>query len=217
LLKITIIRNKTTYQAFRQELIEFQVFSLADARKAFPGFDSRRLVEWQDKQYIIKLTNKWYLFKEAGITELLLYRISNCLHAPSYISLQSALSYFNLIPEGVYSYLAVCTSKTITYTTAVGAFQYRTVKPSLYFGYRILEQSKFPVLMADPAKAILDLLYLSPELRSVEDLAALRLNIAEFKSMVQWKTLTEYAQLFNSPVLNKRISWLKKIVYADAS
>lgn len=195
----------------------FEVFSVSEARKAFPGFDSRRLVEWQKKGYITKLTNKWYVFVEIPLNENLLFRISNCLHQPSYISLQTALSYYQFIPEGVYLYQAVSTSQTVLYETPVGSFQYRTVKPSLYFGYRILRQEQYPVLLAEPEKALLDLCYLTPGLRFIQDMEALRLNTVAIIEKVNWELLLRYAEVFQSKTLDKRISWLKKIIHANPS
>lgn len=69
--------------------------------------------------------------------------------------------------------------------------------------------------MAEPAKALLDVLYLSPAIRSSEDLEELRLNQSAIQESVPWEALNHYAALFDSPTLNKRLHWLKKIVYAN--
>jgi len=42
------------YTQFRSLLGQFKVFSLDDARAVEPGFDRRRLTEWQSKGYIRK-------------------------------------------------------------------------------------------------------------------------------------------------------------------
>jgi len=201
-----------TYFDFRNALIDFKVFSIGDAKKLFPGFDSKRLVEWQKKNYLRKLINKWYLFTEIPVDEILLFRISNCLYRPSYVSLESALSYYSLIPEAVYSQQAITTRKTTTYETPVGSFNYRSIKPELFFGYEILHKDKLPVMIAEAEKALLDYLYLTASLKTIKDIEALRFNYAEMQSRVDWKKLEKYALVFGSKTLDKRIKYLKKLL-----
>ena len=200
-----------TYFEFKTQLHDFAVFSTRDIQKIFPAFDSKRLVEWQRKGYIQKLINKWYLFTDIQLNEMLLYRISNCLYQPSYVSLESALSYYSLIPEGVYSIQAISTLKTITWQTQVGTFNYRSCKPAYFFGYQILKVDNLPVRMAVIEKAILDYLYLSPNLKSLGDLEALRLDQSTLKNVVNWDKLEKYAQLFGSTTLDKKLGKLKKM------
>ena len=64
--------------------------------------------------------------------------------------------------------------------------------------------------MAEPEKAILDFLYLGSQLNKREDLAALRLNTVAIHETINWEKLARYAQVFDSPTLNKRIALFKK-------
>jgi predicted transcriptional regulator of viral defense system len=201
-----------TYHEFRNALIDFKVFSTGEIKKCFPDFDTKRLVEWQQKKYIRKLINKWYMFAEIPVDEMLLFRISNCLYRPSYISLESALGFYHFIPEAVYSQQAITTRKTITYKTPGGAFNYRTIKPAFFFGYRILHKDKLPVLVAEPEKALLDYFYLAASLGNLKDMKAIRFNDAEIKNSVDWEKLDNYARVFNSNTLNKRIKHFRKTV-----
>lgn len=188
------------------------MFSTKDILKAFPHFDSKRLVEWQQKGYIKKIVNKWYIFSKVPQSEKLFYRISNCIYHPSYISLESALSYYGFIPETVYIHQAVSTKRTIAYTTSLGTYNYRTVRPELYFGYTILRFDEQPILMAEPEKALLDYLYLNARLNSLDDIEALRLNLSEIQAIVTWEKLLNYAQVYKSNVLTKRIKLIKKLM-----
>ena len=199
------------YLEFRDALHDFGIFSVRDITKLFPDFDTRRLVEWKRKGYIRKLINKWYLFSDISIDDRLHYRISNRLCRPSYISLESALSYYNLIPEAVFSQQNITTRKTITYDTIAGQFHYRSLKPHLFFGYSADRNETIPVLIADPEKAILDYLYLNSHLNTIEDVDALRLNMTVFNDIVDWDKLEKYAVCYESPTLNRRIRILQKI------
>jgi predicted transcriptional regulator of viral defense system len=199
---------------FKNTLIEFGIFSTGDIKKYFPNFHTRRLVEWQQKGYIRKLTNKWYLFSELSVDEMMLYRISNCLCRPSYVSLESALSHYHFIPEAVYSQQAVTTRKTVLYSTTAGSFQYRTVKPAFYFGYRVMQKNNLPVLMANPEKALLDYLYLTASLRTIKDIVAVRFNYIILQQNIDWEKAENYARVFNSTTLNSRLTKLKKLLNA---
>ena len=205
-----------TYNQFREAIYDFAVFSIGDIAKIYPDFDSRRLVEWQQKGYLQKLVNKWYLFSDIVMDDLLRYRISNCLYKPSYISLESALSHYNLIPEGVYTIQNITTRKTIMYETTSGSFYYRNIKPSVFFGYHVIRRNSFPVLMAEPEKAILDLLYLSPGIKTKSDIEGLRLNCNELNVIINWEKLEKYAACYESAVLIKRVLLIQKLkAYAN--
>jgi predicted transcriptional regulator of viral defense system len=205
-----------SYLEFRYALLSFQVFSIRDVEKFFPNFDSRRLVEWQRKGHIRKLVNKWYLFSECPVDEQLLFRISNCIYRPSYISLESALAYYHLIPEAVYTQKAVTTRKTTSYITPVGAFNFHTLKTSLFFGYSVFHKGSLPVLIAEKEKAILDYLYLNASLRSAEDIEELRFNYIELHNTLDWEKLAKYQFVFASKTLDRRIKVFKKqIEHAD--
>jgi predicted transcriptional regulator of viral defense system len=200
-----------TYLEFRTDLHIFEVFSTSDINKLFPDFDSRRLVEWQKKGYIHKLINKWYIFADIPMNERLRYRISNCLCRPSYVSLESALSHYGLIPEAVYAVQNITTRKTISYETVSGTFVYRSIKPNLFFGYEVDKSQTSPVLIASPEKAILDFLYLNHQMKSSKDIEGLRLNLTTFNEIINISKLTSYAKCFESNTLNRRIKLLNKI------
>jgi predicted transcriptional regulator of viral defense system len=199
-----------SYHEFRNALHQFAVFSLRDIAKLFPAFDTRRLVEWQQKGYLQKLVNKWYLFSDIQMDDGLRFRISNCLYRPSYVSVESALSHYNLIPEAVFTLQNVSTRKTTHYETSAGNFHYRTVKTQLFFGYRVDRSKGLPILFAEPEKAILDFLYLNPHIKVMEDIEGLRLNITELDNRVYWAKMENYAARFDSATLNKRVAMLKK-------
>lgn len=198
--------------SFRDSFLPFKIFNTTDVVKQFPGFDFKRLNEWQKKGYLQKIVNKWYIFKEIHVDELLLFRISNCIYRPSYISLQSALSYYQLIPEGLYQQQAITTLKTQRYATVQGNFMFRNMKPTLYFGYKIIHHHSLPILIADMEKALLDYFYLTPSLNTTEAFEALRLNDAVLREKLDWNKLQEYASEFKSKTLDKKIIHLQNYI-----
>ena len=137
------------YLLFKKALEQFPVFSVQDIRKQFNDFDNRRLVEWQEKGYIIKLRRGYYSFEEVEKGEAFRYYSANKLYSPSYISMESALSYYNLIPEGVFTTVSLCTRNTTSFSTPIGNFSYRNVKSPLFFGYRLLNIHGHIIKMAE--------------------------------------------------------------------
>ena len=203
------MRNRISFLAFLEQIEVFGVFSTQDIYKAFPHFDSRRLVEWQAKNYLQKLSNKWYCFAKMERSEFSQFRIANLLCKPCYISLESAFDYFGLIPESTFSTTSVTTKKTSHFENDRGNFSYRSIKNSLFFGYKTIYSSTQPLLMAELEKAILDYLYLHPEIQTVADMEALRFN-ADVLGGIDWRKFAIYLSLFKSRALEKRVQVFKQ-------
>jgi predicted transcriptional regulator of viral defense system len=197
---------------FKAHFESFPLFSIQDIRKWDHRFDTRRLVEWQQKGYILKIINRWYVFaKDIGQEDLLI--ISNKIYAPSYVSLQWALSFYRLIPEGVYAITAVASLKTQQFSTPLGSFFYKHIKPALLFGYRLIDFNGVAYRLAEPEKLILDYLYLNPTQRTEEDMKALRLNTHELETLIDKAKMKEYLRLFNNKSLEKRVNVIYKMLH----
>lgn len=103
--------------------------------------------------------------------------IANALVPGSYVSGQSALAYYGLIPE----YAPHTISMTLARTSdRYGEFTHHHLARHLFFGYRSMEvvpgQSAF---VAFPEKALLDLAHLTSNSDSPEYLSELRLQNLE--------------------------------------
>ncbi len=200
------------YNTFRDRFHRFRIFSVKDIRKSFPEFDSRRLVEWQQKGYILKIINRWYLFSDIDIDDNMRIWIANRIYQPSYISMESALSYYNLIPESVYTVTSLTSRKTLSFNTKAGTYNYRHIKSSTFFGYQVIEWKGFPLKIAEVEKVLLDYLYLNNHINSKEDLENLRLNITELKEKLNLEKFNRYLLLFNSNSLKIRANALLKFL-----
>jgi hypothetical protein len=84
--------------------------------------------------------------------------LANHLLGPSYVSLETALSHWGLIPEKVHEVSSATTQSTKTYDTIVGRFSYTHLPLPYYsFGIQQLELTKKQrVLIATPEKALCD-------------------------------------------------------------
>ncbi|EKD50210.1 MAG: hypothetical protein ACD_62C00609G0006 [uncultured bacterium] len=85
--------------------------------------------------------------------------IANQLYKPSYLSLESALSYYGLIPESVYSVTSVTTKTTRGFEAGNHLYSYRTIKASAFGGYRSVMIADEQIMMAEREKALADYLY----------------------------------------------------------
>jgi len=200
-------------QSFQEQLSSHIIFSYDDILKVFPSFDRKALVRWQEKGYIKRVRNKFYCFNKIERNEELLFFTANKIYFPSYISFESALSYYNIIPEGVYTTISATTLKTNSFDTLLGYFSYRHLKPSLFFGYKLVTYQNQVYKIADLEKAILDYIYLNHKLTSVLDFDGLRWNKEVLRGM-DLNTFDKYLGLFNSKILGIRTKNL--LNYIDA-
>ncbi len=110
--------------------------------------------------------------------------IANQLYAPSYVSMSSALRYYGLIPEEVYTMQSVTVKHSRNFDTPVGRFSYTCVgRKSFSVGVTIVNKQTYTFLMASPEKALCDLIANSPKvnLRYLEE--DIRLDMEEFLKM----------------------------------
>ena len=196
------------YQTLKEQLKNFTVFTLSDIRKIEPKFYRARLNEWQKKCYIKKLRRGYYMFADTILNEETLSLIANKLYAPSYVSFEMALSYYGLIPEGVYSVTSATTKKTARFKTPIAEFSYRKIKPSLLFGYRLEKQNGQGYKIAQMEKAVLDYLYLNPKIIEEADFHEWRFNSKEFLARADARKLNEYAEAFHNKRLTARLKKL---------
>jgi len=90
------------------------------------------------------------------------YVISNNLYGPSYISFQSALYYYGLIPEAVFSTTAVTFKRSKTYSTPFGTFKYYHVPGAYYsIGFTVVSEEGASYSIALKEKALCDLVVLN--------------------------------------------------------
>jgi len=91
------------------------------------------------------------------------FLVANRLAPGSYVSGLSALAFAGVIPEYVAEVTSVTPGRPGIRTTPLGRFSFRHLKGSMLFGYRLTalgqDQSAF---VAEPEKAILDIVHLNP-------------------------------------------------------
>lgn len=137
------------------------------------------------------------------------FLVANHLRRPSYVSLQSALSHYGMIPEFVPLTTSVTTGRPEELDTPLGRFLFRHVKKSAFFGYTQVEISPGqPVFLASPEKALLDLLYLTPGSDSAAYLEELRFEPSD---RFDWETLRMHTERIRSRKLKRAVELIRRM------
>ena len=193
------------YIELRQALKGFTVFSLSDIKRLDTTFYRRRLNEWQDKGYIKKLIRGFYVFSDLEPDENVLFEIANRIYSPSYVSFQTALSYYGLIPESAYGITSASTRRTYKFKTPIAEFSYQTLAAHLFFGYEIIKYGDRCFKIASVEKSLLDYFYINPKIKDEEDFMSLRIKKDILFSRINKRKLNIYLNRFAQKTLKKRI------------
>ncbi|MBI2121988.1 MAG: hypothetical protein HYT98_02595 [Candidatus Sungbacteria bacterium] len=150
----------------------------------------------------VKLRNNFYAIKDSNPDY---FFIANKLYQPSYVSLETALSHYKIIPEVVYGTSSITTKAPREFKTPLGNFTYRHIKTEAFTGYRLQEIDRYNALFAEPEKALADYLYFV-------DLKKTSLNDRLKLKSINKPKLIEYAKLFKRKSIFKLINQ----IYADS-
>jgi hypothetical protein len=188
-------------------------FSIRDLALIDPGFRQATLAEWNRKGAVRMLVRGWYVFADTQVDLPLLFDVGCEAYAPAYVSLEAALSWYELIPETIHAITLVGTRKTRTSVSDAATFVWRTVKPLRWFGYRAVEYGRGRrFLVAEAEKAILDYLYLHPSMRTVDDMLSLRLDGDGF-SALDHDRLEQWASRFAYTPLMRQVHVLEEAMH----
>jgi predicted transcriptional regulator of viral defense system len=142
------------------------------------------------------------------------FLIANHLQRSSYVSLQSALAFYGLIPETVNMTVSATVGRPERLETPLGIYAYRHIKPELLFGYQLTDLGGQEAFVATPEKALLDLAYLTPRGDSPSFLQGLRLqNLDRLDPAV----LKKYAEGFDSPKMFKTTEVISQLMLGETS
>ena len=198
------------YQEFQHTIQKPYFTRNTLAFQNLPVYDYQ-LTLWQKKGYIQRIKNGLYVFVNRK-KELSPQEISFLLYEPSYISLESALSHYGIIPEIVHATTSISPRTTRTFSNDFGLFSYKHIKSELFFGYDEYETASGKYLYAHPEKALLDYIYLnSGQIDNKDDIRELRINGGELRSGMDKKRLHHYLQEFHIKKIDEIISLIFKI------
>jgi predicted transcriptional regulator of viral defense system len=205
-------RNIMNFIEFRNRFLALACFNTNQVYASYPEFNRNNLVHWVRQGYLTRLRQGYYTFPEyRESTDFTLY-FANIIYKPSYISLQTALSFYGIIPEAVPKITSVTTLKTKTFNNDFGEYSYKNVKPDMMFGYelRLMEGGR-RIMFATPEKALADLLYLYPFYNTERELEELRLDESYMENDLNTDRLMGFSDRIGSKALSNRIDLLRKV------
>lgn len=137
------------------------------------------------------------------------FLVANRLLPASYVSLQSALAYYGMIPEHVPMTTSVTTARPAHWETPLGIFDFRRIQVDFFAGYHLVDLGeKQQAFVATPEKALLDLVYLEPGGDTPDYLAELRLNNL---NQLDWQFLERLAEQIGKPKLLRAIGAVREL------
>lgn len=140
--------------------------------------------------------------------------IANLMVRGSYVSCQSALAHYSLIPEYVPVITSVTAGRPAHWETPFGNFEFRHLTVKLLHGYRLIELGEGQkAFVATPEKALLDLIHLHPGADSPEYLRELRLQNLERLNLDELRRL---AALIGKPKLQRAAEFVAELAAAEA-
>lgn len=181
-----------------------------------PGNVQKQLTRWMDAGRLHQLRRGLYTlappFQKIRPHPFL---VANRLVRGSYVSLQSALGHYGLIPEYVPVTTSVTTGRPGTWNTPYGQYLYRHIRPELLTGYRRTPlgegQESF---LATPEKALLDLIYLTPDADTPEYLQELRLQHLD---RLDLEELRRQAEAMGKPKLLRAVDRIAGLAETEAA
>jgi predicted transcriptional regulator of viral defense system len=140
--------------------------------------------------------------------------VANRMMRSSYVSLQSALRHYGLIPDIVPVTTSVTTGRPNRWDTPLGVYTFRHVKTELLTGYRLIDLGgNQRAFVATPEKALLDLVHLQPGGDAPEYLQQLRLQNLE---VLDLERLQRQAEQASSPKLRRAVVSVIEGVQSEA-
>lgn len=157
------------------------------------SFPRNKIAGLEQAGKIIRLKRGMYVVSPDVNKQLLAIElIANHIYGPSYVSMHSALRYYGLIPEQVYTVTSMTTNRSRKFENAIGNFDYKTVGWQ-YYSIGIIQQTvekSYTFLIASPEKALCDIIIVTPRLRLQSEKALrtfleddLRFEMAVFENM----------------------------------
>ena len=132
------------------------------------SFPRNKIAGFEQEGKLIRLKRGMYVVSPDVNKQLLSVElIANHIYGPSYVSMESALRYYGLIPEQVYTTRSMTVNRSRKFENPIGNFEYITVEGK-YYPIGITQQTvenKYTFLIASPEKALCDMISATPRLR----------------------------------------------------
>jgi len=207
-------------ESLPQELFDYQAL-----RECLRGYQKprdriQRLVAKGD---IVRVRKGLYTFGEPFRRQPVVREyLANLVYGPSYVSLDSALSFHGLVPERVEAVTSVTTGRSRRFETPFGTFTYRMLTPARYSaGVQLVTAAEPAFLMASPEKALVDKVWTDSRFAGarIRDfgpylLDDLRIEPEGLRSL-DAERLAAVGQAYESPKIDNLLRFLRSLRAAE--
>ena len=144
--------------------------------------------------------------------------LAGSIYGPSYISFEYALSYYELIPEAVYTVTCACydKKKKKEYKTAFGTYTYRDIPATAFpLEIRLQQEGEYYYRIAEPEKALCDKLYTISPVANVKELEVLltenlRMEESELRKM-NLEKIRMLSERYHSTNVKKLVTLIRRM------
>ena len=182
--------------------VEGNIFGMLDVVKLFPEEQPEairtQLYRLVKRGHLLSVKRGLYAFDKNKVDEL---ELAGKLYSPSYISLETALNYYGIIPDIPIAVRSVTPITTKKFQTTMGDYYYSKINSKLFFGY-----FQAPYTIAHKEKALLDYFYIRKIRKVTQDT---RLELDNWN----WKRYHEYATFFPKWVQQIKLTGRNLIKY----
>jgi predicted transcriptional regulator of viral defense system len=207
--------NKVPERVF--ELLPWCHFTTQDLAALFPGSEDRRygLVKRAVASGgIIHVRRGLYcLAPKYQKKSMNLYALAQHVYGPSYVSLESALSWHGWIPEAVHAITSASFKKSKEFTTPLGLLSYDRVPQEVFYTEveRLTDALGNVFLMATPLKALADYVYVRKrDWTGIEPaVSSLRIEPEELEQVTR-STLEALSSNYSNPRVKRFLEGLRK-------
>ena len=191
------------FEELRKLIRKNPIFTFEDVLMLFPdeNYANVKLLlhNWTRTGKLNRIKKGLYCLADIDVSDN--YFFAAFIYSPSYISLESALNYYGIIPDIPQEVVSVTTNNTQEFNTVKGVYLYRKISNKLFYGFKKVQNGSLFYLIADKEKAVLDYLYYKSRGIYTKNLDEIRLT---FDDSFDWNKFIEYSKDFNLPA-TKRI------------
>jgi predicted transcriptional regulator of viral defense system len=159
----------------------------------------KKIARLEKAQIVQKLIKGKYQFLFQPAND---YTLANFLYQPSYVSLESALSFHGIITGFPYQITSISVKPTKSIEVDQKEFKYSQIEKELFWGYK--KQDNF--LLAEKEKALLDYIYFG--IKGLRNLSFDEMDLSE----IDKGKLASYTKKINNHLMAFQVKQVNKIV-----
>lgn len=142
----------------------------------------KRVDRLTKSEILQKLIKGKYYFTLHTVSD---FTMANFLYQPSYISMQSALSFHSIMTGFSYQITSICIKKPKSFAINEKDFTYSRITPKFFWGW----EKKEDFLMAKPEKALLDYIYFATKGLANLDWEEIDTTALDKKLLLEWANI----------------------------